>query len=205
MAECRIMETDDFWHLIETARSRVAEAGTFDQALVDLLAARPKPEVLEYQECFDEHHGALHRWDVWAAAYLIGGGCSDDSFMDFRAGVIAEGRTWYERVAAHPDSLSGHPLVVAAASAGEDYVLFYEVVNYVAARAFERLTVDEDDFYEAWDQYNWDAQPGEKGEKAEKDLGAAMDMGEDFDFHDPEQMRHRLPRLAALYLSDNPA
>ncbi|MEU1251459.1 DUF4240 domain-containing protein [Micromonospora arida] len=41
-------------------------------------------------------------WDVWAAAYLIGGGCSDDSFIDFRAGVIALGREWYERVLASP-------------------------------------------------------------------------------------------------------
>jgi hypothetical protein len=37
---------------------------------------------------------------VWAAAYLIGGGCSGDAFIDFRAGVIAQGRDWYEKVAA---------------------------------------------------------------------------------------------------------
>ena len=32
----------------------------------------------------------------------------------------------------------------------------------------------------------------------------AADMGEDFDFDDPEQMRRRLPRLAALFLADGP-
>ncbi|WP_329177437.1 DUF4240 domain-containing protein [Streptomyces sp. NBC_01477] len=194
------METDDFWHLIETARSRSStEGGAFDQALVDLLAARSTREVLAYQERFDEVHGALYRWDVWAAAYLIGGGCSDDSFTDFRAGVIAEGRTWYERVAAAPDSLAGHPLVAAAARAGEDYVLFYELVNYAAAEAYERLTGDEDDFHEAWDQYNREARPRET---AATDIGAGMDMGDDFDFHDAGQMHRRLPRLAALYLPD---
>lgn len=36
-------------------------------------------------------HGALYRRDLWAAAYIIGGGCSDDSFIDFRAGLIAQG------------------------------------------------------------------------------------------------------------------
>jgi hypothetical protein len=49
--------------------------------------------VLDFQECFDEVDTIIYRWDVWAAAYLIGGGCSDDSFTDFRAGVIALGGT----------------------------------------------------------------------------------------------------------------
>jgi hypothetical protein len=41
--------------------------------------------------------------------YLIGGGCSDDGFIDFRAGLIAQGRDWYERAAASPDDLADHP------------------------------------------------------------------------------------------------
>ena len=39
-------------------------------------------------------HAVLYRWDMWAAAYLIGGGCSDDGFIDFRAGLIAQGLDW---------------------------------------------------------------------------------------------------------------
>lgn len=187
------METDEFWRLIETARSQAEASGSFDKALVGLLAARSKREILEYQERFDELHGALYRWDVWAAAYLIGGGCSDDSFIDFRAGAIAQGRVWYERIAANPDSLAEHPLVIAAAAEHYDDVMFYEVVNYTAAYAFKQLTGDEEDFYEAWDEY-WNAQPRER---------ADVDMGEDFDFDDAEQMHHRLPRLAALYLPEH--
>ncbi|WP_037917309.1 DUF4240 domain-containing protein [Actinacidiphila yeochonensis] len=183
------METEDFWQLIQAARSRTTAEGSFDRTLVETLTARSKREILKYQERFDALHGALYRWDVWAAAYLIGGGCSDDSFTDFRAGVIAEGQAWYERVAANPDSLAEHPLIAAAAEAGKDHVLFDEEVNYAAADAFGRLTGDRHDFYEAWDQYR-KARPYEQAEQ---------DMGEDFDFDD-EQMHRRLPRLAALYL-----
>ncbi|MEU9045240.1 MULTISPECIES: DUF4240 domain-containing protein [unclassified Kitasatospora] len=189
------METDEFWRLIETARSQAEEGGTFDQALVGLLAARSKCEVLEYQERFDELHGALYRWDIWAAAYLIGGGCSDDSFIDFRAGVIAQGRAWYERIALNPDVLAEHPLVVAsAAEHDDDVLLFYEVVNYSAAYAFQQLPGDDEDFYEAWNEY-WNAHARERVE---------TDMGEDFDFDDAEQMHRRLPRLAALHLPKHP-
>ncbi|MEU6705068.1 hypothetical protein [Streptomyces wuyuanensis] len=51
---------------------------------------------------------------------------------------------------------------------------------------------DVDDFYEAWDQYR-----ALRGNQE-----SSVDMGEDFDFSDPLQMRRRLPRLAALYLAE---
>ncbi|MER6677437.1 DUF4240 domain-containing protein [Streptomyces sp. NPDC000983] len=186
------MEIDTFWDIIEAARAGAAESGEpFDEVLVGQLAARPRQEILEYAARFDTLHDALYRWDVWAAAYLIGGGCSDDSFMDFRAGVIASGRRWYERVAADPDSLAEHPEAVADANARDrSEVLFYEDVNYAAAGAFERITGDADAFYEAWREFRG----------AHNEDRTSVDMGEDFDFDDDDEMRRRLPRLAALLL-----
>ncbi|MFF3893816.1 DUF4240 domain-containing protein [Streptomyces sp. NPDC001812] len=190
------MDIDTFWNVIEVARAGAAETGEpFDEVLVKQLADRPWQEILEYAERFDELHDALYRWDVWAAAYLIGGGCSDDSFMDFRAGVIALGCQWYQRVATDPDSLAAHPGVVQAANVRDrSEVLFYEGVNYAASGAFERITGDADAFYEAWHSF--------RGADAESDN--AVDMGEDFDFDDDKEMSRRLPRLAALFLGPNP-
>ncbi|MFC8430377.1 DUF4240 domain-containing protein [Streptomyces sp. NPDC057253] len=187
------MNEDRFWTIIESARTSSAASGSpFDESLVDHLCGCPSQEILEYAERFDEVHDALYRWDVWAAAYLIGGGCSDDSFMDFRAGVIASGRDWYERTVLDPDSLAEHPDVVEAASAESDEALFYEVVNYAASKAFERLTGSADAFDVAWAGYRPVEGPG----------GDATDMGEDFDFDDPDQMHRRLPRLARLCLTE---
>jgi hypothetical protein len=187
------MDIDTFWDVIEVAQADAASTDDlFDQVLVKQLASKPRQEILEYAERFDELHDALYRWDVWAAAYLIGGGCSDDSFMDFRAGVIALGRQWYERVAADPDSLAAHPAVVEAAG-GLEEALFYEDVNYAASGAFQQITGDADAFYEAWRDFH----------KADRENGAAVDMGEDFDFDDDSEMNRRLPRLAALFLGPN--
>ncbi|MEU6143144.1 DUF4240 domain-containing protein [Streptomyces sp. NPDC047081] len=187
------MTTDDFWHLVETARSRTRPDHPFDQALVELLTRRTRREILEYQERFDALHEALYRWDVWAAAYLIGGGCSDDSFVDFRAGLIAQGREWYERVVAVPDSLAGHPAVLVAAGGPDDRALFIEEVNYCAAEAFEVVTGRAEAFYEAWKEY------AAEHSHADSTVG---DMGEDFDFDDPYEMGRRLPRLAGVFLSE---
>ncbi|MFF5161457.1 DUF4240 domain-containing protein [Streptomyces sp. NPDC000348] len=181
------MEIDTFWDVIEAAQAGAAETGEpFDEVLVKQLADRPRQEILEYAERFDELHDALYRWDVWAAAYLIGGGCSDDSFMDFRAGVIGLGCQWYQRMATDPDSLAAHPDVVQAANLRDrSEVLFYGDVNYAASGAFERITGDADAFYEAWHTF--------RGADTEGDN--AVDMGEDFDFDDDRKMS-RTPSLS---------
>jgi hypothetical protein len=88
-------------------------------------------------------HDALYRYDLWAAAYLIGGGCSDDGFIDFRAGLIAQGRDWYHKAAASPDSLAGHPAVADARHPRCDNPLFYEEVNYAASHAFQQVSGDD--------------------------------------------------------------
>jgi len=186
------MDITAFWDLIEAARASAGPGKPFHQALTDLLAARTREEILQYQDRFDEMYLAVHRWDMWAAAYLIGDGCSDDSFMDFRAGLIAQGRDWYRRAAASPDSLAGHPAVAAAAGRPWDNPLFYEEAAYAASYAFEQVTGDEHAF--------WDA----VGPLTRRDSGPA-DMGEDFDFDDDQEMRTQLPRLFALCRGDSPS
>ncbi|MEU1682311.1 DUF4240 domain-containing protein [Micromonospora zamorensis] len=192
------MDVDELWAVVESARAgldgRTGDDGeAVAAALVTRLAATSSERILEFQELFDQLHDALYRWDVWAAAYLIGGGCSDDSFIDFRAGVIALGREWYERVLASPDGLADHPVVRQAAAEEDDGALFAESVNYVASKAYEQVTEgDDDEFYEAM--------------KAREQVAVGIDearepdMGEDFDFDNDDEMRTRLPRMAELLL-----
>ncbi len=126
------MDISTFWDIIETARAQSRPGKPIDHALSDHLASRTRHDILGYQERFDQMHAALYRRDIWAAAYLVGGGCSDDAFIDFRAGLIAQGRDWYQKVAASPDSLAGHPAVADAPGCSQGEPLFYEAVSYAA-------------------------------------------------------------------------
>lgn len=85
--------------------------------LIQRLASLSAEEILAFSFELEQERNGLYRWDIWAAAHLIGGGCSDDSFSDFRAGVVALGRDWCERVRTNPDALAEHPVVLAAAPA----------------------------------------------------------------------------------------
>ncbi|MEU0275364.1 DUF4240 domain-containing protein [Streptomyces sp. NPDC006307] len=186
------MDTEAFWRVIDAAQN---SDEPLDVAVAAHLSARTAEEILAFEYRFARLRSAVYRWDVWAAAYLIGGGCSDDRFSDFTAGLVALGREWYERAATCPDALAEHPIVRAAAAAGDQDAVFAEDFNFVSSRAYERLTDDEDDFWEAWETYS-DAH-------AMADEASSEGMGESFDFDDAQQMRRRLPRLAELYL--NPA
>lgn len=171
------MDPDRFWELIETARATPGVATHI--ALEDLLAGMAPGEVIAFGNRFGAFHAALYDWRLWAAGYLVGGGCSDDAFMDFRAGVIAAGREWYEVVCASPDALDGHPSVI-----DDDESLFYEAMLYAPVRAYRRITGERATFDEATAPF----------------ADRVPRVGEDFDFEDDAEMRRRLPRLAARYL-----
>ncbi|PAZ10506.1 hypothetical protein CLM62_40920 [Streptomyces sp. SA15] len=187
------MDTEAFWRVLDAAKD---SDKPLDVAVADHLAALPAEEILAFENRFSRLRDAVYRWDVWAAAYLIGGGCSDDRFSDFTAGLVALGREWYERAAACPDALAGHPAVRTAAASGDQDVIFDEDFNFVSSSAYERLTGDTDAFWEAWKAYT-DARATTEEEDSEG-------MGESFDFGDAQQMRRRLPQLAALHLGSRP-
>ena len=58
-----------------------------------------------FEDCLDR----AYTWGLWGAAYVIGGGCSDDGFWDFRSTFITCGREIFERALKDPDSLAELP------------------------------------------------------------------------------------------------
>src|SRR5690242_6850463 len=79
-----------FWEIIAASRRGLnperAAGNQSHQArgLEALLRALPPEDVLAFLQCFEERMVESYRWDLWAAASLIQGGCSDDAFDDFR-------------------------------------------------------------------------------------------------------------------------
>jgi hypothetical protein len=96
------MNIDEFWALVDPAGNKIAP----EKALRERLARLEPTELLSFQEHFDELFARAYRWDLWGAAYLIGGGCSDDGFTDFRYALISKGRRVYEEAVRNPDSLA---------------------------------------------------------------------------------------------------
>src|SRR5687768_8210947 len=98
---------DQFWDIVD--RVHLASGGDMDtkcQLLQAELENLSLEEVLSVNHYFDDCEDKAYDWDLWAAAYIIGGGCSNDSFSDFCATLISMGRETFEKIVALPDSLA---------------------------------------------------------------------------------------------------
>jgi hypothetical protein len=126
------MTLDQFWNIVE--RVHDASGGDMDRKC-ELLEAElrrlPLEEVTSFHSHFDACQDRAYNWELWAAAYIIGGGCSDDSFSDFRSTLISMGRKTYETALADPQSLAAMDYDAENAH--------YEGYQYVASEVEEDL------------------------------------------------------------------
>ncbi|WP_310492854.1 DUF4240 domain-containing protein [Dechloromonas sp.] len=101
------MDNTWFWKLID--KSRQASDGDPAQqleelgALLDDLSAE---DIVEFQNIFNSHFQSSYTWPLWGAAYVIGGGCSDDGFDYFRGWLISRGEKVFNAANADPDKLA---------------------------------------------------------------------------------------------------
>ena len=172
------MDRSELWDLVETAREEAddpADADSVADTLVRLLADREPEEI----EAFDVALGAVlaesYTTDLWAAAYLVNGGASDDGFDYFRGWLVAQGRDVFEAALADPDSLAEVPAVRGATADGDEL------------ECEEMLSV-------AWDAYS----AATDDDLPERAALALPELDPMWDFDDEQEMRDRLPRLAAL-------
>lgn len=117
------MHLDQFWQFIDAAKTK---AGPDTEARVDalqsVLSGLSPADLQAFQDHYDQQIRASYRWDLWAAAYIINGGCSDDGFRYFRDWLISEGRSVFESALKSPDSLADLPHIDPAELESFGYV-----------------------------------------------------------------------------------
>lgn len=172
------MEHATFWQVIENAcRSDPSSAEAWDQRLIESLVQFPADEIIEWNHIFDQLAMSAYTTNLWAAAYLINGGASDDGFYYFRCWLIGMGRDIYGKAMADPDSLAD---VVSRSWDAEGIDAEAEI--YAAA-------------HQAWMQVT--GQPDTAHYPARRETTALV--GQDWDFNNKQLMRRHLPRLSTVY------
>lgn len=97
----RKMDEAVFWELIGTP-----DDGALSEridALPDRLAKFKATQIKVFDGLLHEMSARAYRQDIRAFAYLLNGGCSDDAFEGFRAGLIMLGLQAFAAVLADPD------------------------------------------------------------------------------------------------------
>jgi hypothetical protein len=117
------MDETEFWELVQRAHD--GASGDMDrkcEVLKAEIGKLSKNEANDFAILFDTMMDRAYSHQLWGAAYVIHGGCSDDTFNDFRSSLISRGRSCFERAIADPDSLAGE--------AFDETTWFYEGYQY---------------------------------------------------------------------------
>jgi predicted DNA-binding WGR domain protein len=175
-------ERGTFWRLIKLSRS-----GSEGDPYVQLENLRPRllklseEELRSFDRVFWELMDESFRADLWGAAYIIKGGCSDDGFDYFRAWLIMQGEQAFTEALKDPDGLA--PRARRAEEQGSEFE--FEDIMSIAAAIHEEKT-GRTDFYE-----NQPARPAT--------LVGDLDAWADVD-STAENARRLYPRLCKLFL-----
>jgi tetratricopeptide (TPR) repeat protein len=136
------MDTD-FWPIIARTTPESGDPEHHARAITQHLVASGTDATLRFAGSFDEALDTLYHWDLWGAAYLALGGCSDDAFEYLRAWVIGAGEVTWALSRDDPQQLFVQLLEGATDPEtrwAELGIYAGEPILYAAGRAHEELT-----------------------------------------------------------------
>ena len=156
------MNKERFWNMIGFANERSSNRDEMFIRLHSLLCSLEPKEIVHWYRIYDEYLGLADKGKIVSAAVYINGGISDDSFIDFRAWLIAQGKKAYHNALADPDSLADTKAIQDFAAEvnsndfqpenGYVHKPLFEQMSYVAAIAYEEKQGIESDFYDRFNQ-----------------------------------------------------
>ncbi len=173
-----------FWQVIADARHRTGNSVDGDRVaeqVTALLARRDPKEIVEFGVYLDGLEVSAYRWDLWGAAYLINGGCSDDCFDYFQGWLVAQGRSTWDAALADPDSLA----TIMSRKVERSGVESEDMLG-AAAAAYAQATGHGEQAY-------WNAVTKQSAPWPDEPAGGETD------FEDGSQTQSAYPRLSAYF------
>ena len=100
------MEEEEFWNLIDESLKQSEDYAGQMTFLIQKLSGESHLKIIEFHNRFQQVLNEVYTWEVWALAYVINGGCGDDTFHDFTGYLISLGRDRFRVIRDHPDDLA---------------------------------------------------------------------------------------------------
>jgi len=124
------MDVTSFWSLIKKSKRGAEDCDEQAENLAALLTKIEPQEIVDFDRHMRQRLVEAYRWDLWAVAYIINGGCSDDCFEYFRGWLIAQGKEYFEAALLNPENAAKR------ISAGDEVEC--ERILYAASEAYEQ-------------------------------------------------------------------
>jgi Protein of unknown function (DUF4240) len=168
------MSDDQFWSIIDGSLMHVEDVTEIDFDRLEAALSRLSLEsVLGFGGALTRALNKSYTANLWGAAFILKGGCSDDAFDYFRAWLISQGRKVFEQMVANPDALAAYlePL--------DECFLENEDLLAAALVEYQRRTGSYNGYVtdHVWDDTT---------------------MGEEWDYEDDDEAERRLPDVFDL-------
>jgi hypothetical protein len=148
------MDREEFWKHIQASNDQ--SGGDMDQKcelIKSSISEMSTEEAAAFSDYFDAAMHDSYTWDLWGAAYVINGGCGDDTFSDFRSSLISRGKNSFEQAVANPESLAGENFDEEAwFFEGFQYAVHEGVEAVAGSEALSGKTITEEPSGEQWEE-----------------------------------------------------
>ncbi|TWT25826.1 DUF4240 domain-containing protein [Planomicrobium sp. CPCC 101110] len=99
------MTDSRFWELLEECKEHGGNPFEPLEWLVSHLSEKSVTDIISFDSFLREHYSKSYTKDLWAAATIAMGGCSEEGFHSFRAWMLSLGETIYYAAIRDPESL----------------------------------------------------------------------------------------------------
>lgn len=171
-----MLDEDLYWSIVAASLKIGNDQDAQEEFLVRRLQQLSPNEMIGFRLRTDKLLHDTYTSEMWCAAYIINGGCSDDGFEYFRCWVISRGKEVYYNAKANPDSLINQ--------LNDDDFYEFESFWYIANEAFEVTTGN--DLYDFIDEEAFKFKEGQYPK-----------IEFNWQEEDPDTMRAICPRLFA--------
>ncbi|WP_459500797.1 DUF4240 domain-containing protein [Bacillus sp. C1] len=176
------MNKKQFWQLISEMNQQNETRDWF----IEQLAAKSTSEITDYEIHFQTALSESYTSSLWAAAYIILGGCSDDSFDYFRGWLIACGQEVFEAALKDPEHLA---TLIPTYYEEEEIIPEFEEMLSTGLEAFTLKETGDTD----WNEKIWEKFSLLLDEKGYEPLKQEIEF--DWEEDDEEGLAERFPQL----------
>ncbi len=128
-----MLDEEVYWDIVDDSLANSKNKIDQEQYLIRTLRKLSPKEMIGFELRSDKFRHDTYTSELWCAAYIMNGGCSDDGFEYFRNWIISRGKEVYYKAKENPDSL------VSVEVGNGDYYDF-ESFSSVALVAFQQVT-----------------------------------------------------------------
>lgn len=186
------MDIGVFWKIIDAARKENDGWEDMYEPLIDRLAKLAANEILSWKNIFDEYQSLSYKNKLWAAAYIINGGCGDDGFDYFRGWLTAQGKRVFMNALKDPDSL-------AEVEAAEGNVEFEDILGAAADAYFKKIGTEDKNYDLFYAELVKHPLPDELKKGIIAEIDYAKDIDIEWNDEKEDELKKILPKLCEAF------